>query len=170
MIDHMAELRDAGIDSAKLEGRMKSIYYAAVVTRAYRKALDKLDGKPVPDFDGYREELNKVSHREFSTGFYFDKKDVEIPTEISYQRQFTFMGSLGKEVEPGLFDLDIKNKIRSGDELEFIGPNELFLEDRQWVIFDKNGETPDQADHGKIYTIRPGISAQEGYIIRKKKL
>jgi putative protease len=48
MIDHMAELRDAGVDSAKIEGRMKSIYYTAVVTRAYRKALDRLDGKKVP--------------------------------------------------------------------------------------------------------------------------
>jgi putative protease len=169
MIDHMAELRDAGVDSAKIEGRMKSIYYTAVVTRAYRKALDRLDGKKVPDFDGYRDELNKVSHREFSTGFYFDRKEIEIPTEISYQREYTFMGSLGKEIEPGLFELDIKNKIRSGEELEFIGPHELFLKDRRWCIYDKNGDKPQEADHGKSYTIKPGVSVHEGYIIRKKK-
>jgi U32 family peptidase len=170
MIDHLQELKDAGVDSLKIEGRMKSIYYTSVVTRAYRKALDRLEGKDVPNFSGYREELNKVSHREFSTGFYFGKEDVEVPTEISYQRKYTFMGSLGKEVEPGVFELDIKNKIRKGDELEFIGPNELFLEDREWSIYDVGGYEPHEADHGKIYTIRPGIQASEGFIIRKKQI
>lgn len=169
MIDHMKELRDAGVDSAKIEGRMKSIYYAAVVTRAYRKALDRLEGKEVPDFEGYREELTKVSHREFSTGFYFGREEVEVPTEISYQRQYTFMGSLGREIEPGLFELDIKNKIRKGDLLEFIGPDELFLQDDSWRIYDVNGEQPQEADHGKAYTIRPGIKAHGDYIIRKKR-
>ncbi|MDC7218554.1 MAG: U32 family peptidase [Spirochaetales bacterium] len=169
MIDHLKELRDAGVDSVKIEGRMKSIYYAAVVTRAYRKALDRLEGAEVPDFDGYREELNKVSHREFSTGFYFGKEDVEKSTEISYEREYTFMGSLGEEVEPGVFALDIKNKIRKDDVLEFIGPDELYLEDRDWTIYDVFGEVPEEADHGKIYTMRPGIKASEGYIIRKKK-
>ncbi|MDC7224919.1 MAG: U32 family peptidase C-terminal domain-containing protein, partial [Spirochaetales bacterium] len=150
-------------------GRMKSIYYTAVVTRAYRKALDRLEGKEVPDFAGYREELDKVSHREFSTGFFFGKEDVEKPTEISYQREYTFMGSLGKEVKPGRFELDIKNKIRRGDKLEFIGPDELFLEDEAWTIYDAADYEPAEADHGKIYTIRPGIKAAEGYIIRKKR-
>ena len=169
MIDHLKEMKEAGVDSLKIEGRMKSIYYTAVVTRAYRKALDRLAGKNVPDYEGYREELNKVSHREFSTGFYFSKHDVEKSTEISYQRQYTFMGSLGKEIAPGQFELDIKNKILRSDELEFIGPDELYLADRNWKILEPSGEEPEEADHGKTYTIIPGNKAQEGYIIRKKK-
>lgn len=169
MIDYLKEMRDAGVDSLKIEGRMKSIYYTAVVTRAYRKALDRMDGTSVPDFEGYREELFKVSHREFSTGFYFGREEIEKSTEISYQRQFVFMGSLGREVEPGRFELDIKNKIRRGDELEFIGPDELFLRDRGWRILDEEGGEPEEADHGKTYTIIPGIRASEGYIIRLKK-
>jgi hypothetical protein len=79
------------------------------------------------------------------------------------------MGSLGKEIEPGLFELDIKNKIHAGEELEFIGPHELFLKDREWIIYDKDGDKPREADHGKSYTIKPGVNVHEGYIIRKKK-
>ena len=114
MIDYLKEMGDAGVDSLKIEGRMKSIYYTAVVTRAYRKALDRLAGKDIPDYQGYRDELEKVSHREFSTGFYFGREEIEKSTEISYQRQYIFMGSLGKELSPGRFELDIKNKIRRG--------------------------------------------------------
>ncbi|MBN2625943.1 MAG: U32 family peptidase [Spirochaetales bacterium] len=169
MIDYLKEMGDAGVDSLKIEGRMKSIYYTAVVTRAYRKALDRLAGKDIPDYQGYRDELEKVSHREFSTGFYFGREEIEKSTEISYQRQYIFMGSLGKELSPGRFELDIKNKIRRGDELEFIGPDELYLSDRDWKILDGCGEEPEEADHGKKYEIIPGVPAAEGYIIRKKK-
>jgi len=67
MIDHIQELKDAGIDSLKIEGRMKSIYYAAVITRAYRKMIDCKNGIVVPDLEGFREEIFKVSHRELNS-------------------------------------------------------------------------------------------------------
>jgi len=169
MIDHLDKLKEAGVDSVKIEGRMKSIYYAAIVTRAYRKALDRLDGKDVPDFEAYREELFKVSHREFSTGFFFGKEDIERPTEKSYQRMFLFMGALGKELEPGLFELNVKNKIRSSQAVEFIGPDSLFLEDTQYTLYNEKGEEVHEADHGKYYTIRPSVSAKEGFILRMRR-
>jgi len=169
MIDNLQDLKDAGVDSVKIEGRMKSVYYTAVVTRAYRKALDKLDGRDVPDYEGFREELFKVSHREFSTGFYYGKKDIERPTEHSYQRAFLFLGTVGKAVEPGIWELDVKNKIRTGDALEFIGPDLLFKEDRNFTLMNEQGEVIEVADHapGRINRIKTEIPLKEGYILRR---
>ena len=78
MIDHLAEFKKAGVDSLKIEGRMKSVYYVAMVTRAYRKALDALDGKITKEeASPFIDELYKVSHRPFGTGFYFSKDDAD---------------------------------------------------------------------------------------------
>jgi putative protease len=78
MIDHLSELKKAGVDSLKIEGRMKSIYYVAMVTRAYRKALDLLDGKITEDeAKPFIDELYNVSHRPFTTAFYFDKTKAD---------------------------------------------------------------------------------------------
>lgn len=78
MIDHLAELKKAGVDSLKIEGRMKSVYYVAMITRAYRKALDALEGK-ISDEQAkpFIDELYKVSHRAFTTAFYFDKTEAD---------------------------------------------------------------------------------------------
>ncbi len=169
MIDHLKELKDAGIDSFKIEGRMKSIYYAAVVTRAYRKTLDALDGKADPNLDTYREDLFNVSHREYSTGFFFDKSDIEVPTKLVYQRRFVFLGSILEEVadNPGIFELDVKNQILSSDAIQFVGPDIPFLEDTRWELFDENMQPVQKADHSKKYFIRPSVTVEEGYILRK---
>ena len=170
MIDHLKELRDAGVDSLKIEGRMKSIYYTAVVTRAYRKAVDALGSAPISDADlrGYREELFKVSHREFSTGFYFGKDDIEIPTEKSYQREYIFMGMIGKNLGENSWELLVKNQIRPGETLEYIGPDILYIEDDDYMIYDEEGLPVDQADHGKVYSITTDAPVKEGFIVRKK--
>lgn len=168
MIDYIQELKDAGIDSLKIEGRMKSIYYAAVITRAYRKMIDSKNGIIVPDLEGFREEIFKVSHREFSTGFYFDKEDIEESTTKMYERQFAFLGSVGKQLDDGSWEIDVKNQIRLTDEIEFIGPDLLYVKCEDLKIFDVNGEEVEKADHGKEYTIRTTTPLQESYIIRKK--
>ncbi len=175
MIDHLAALQDAGVDSLKIEGRMKSIYYAAVVTRAYRKALDALAaGEPVGHWASYREELFSVSHREFSTGFFFGREDIQVPTEKSYMRTHLFLGSVGEPVEgapvedhAGMFRLDCKNQISAGTAIEFIGPDILFLEDREFRLFDEHLNEVQKADHGKVCYILPSVPAKPGYIIRK---
>jgi U32 family peptidase len=168
MIDHIQELKDAGIDSLKIEGRMKSIYYAAVITRAYRKMIDSKNGMVIPDLEGFREEIFKVSHREFSTGFYFDKKDIEESTTKMYERQFAFLGSVGKQLEDGTWKIDVKNQIKLTDEIEFIGPDLLYVKCENLKIYDVNGEEVEKADHGKEYTIKTSTPLKESYIIRKK--
>lgn len=167
MIDHLKELKDVGVDSFKIEGRMKSIYYAAIVTRAYRKALDRLTGKEISGYKGFREELDKVSHREYSTGFYFGKQEIEKPTEISYERQYRFMGIIGEKVGDGEYELIVKNQIVPGEEIEYVGPDVLFLKDSSFILIDPEGKEVSQADHGKEYTLKTAIPIQPGYIVRK---
>jgi putative protease len=169
MIDHLAKLKEAGIDSFKIEGRMKSLYYVATVTRAYRKAIDALEGKAgSEDWREYRDELFRVSHREFSTGFFFDNEEIANPTEVSYLRDYLLIGTIQDEVEPGLFDLSLKNKIEQGTALEFIGPKTLGIEDTDFSILDKEGNTVESANHHQSVRIRTEKPVKPGFIIRKK--
>ncbi|MDA3956978.1 U32 family peptidase [Oceanispirochaeta sp.] len=167
MIDHIQDLKDAGIDSLKIEGRMKSIYYTAIVTRAYRKMIDSLEGSKDPQLEGYREELMKVSHREFSTGFYFGKDDIEQPTGKMEASPYKFLGSIGKEVSPGEYELDVKNQILTSQEIEYIGPDLLFQADNAFALKDPEGITIEKIDHGKPCTIIPGCGVKDGYILRR---
>lgn len=167
MIDHIQDLKDAGVDSLKIEGRMKSIYYTAIVTRAYRKMIDSLEGKDVPQLDGFREELMKVSHREFSTGFYFGKDEIEQPTGKMESSPYKFLGSVGKQTAPGEFELDVKNQILSSQEIEYIGPDLLYTPDSSFTLKDPEGKIIEKIDHGKPCTIIPGVPVKEGYILRK---
>ena len=104
MIDHVDDLINAGLSSLKIEGRMKSLYYVAVVTRAYRKAIDHDKDAKV-----YREDLFNVSHREFSTAFFYSKNaidtddDINKPTSFGYQREYMYLGTLRDEVKKGVW-------------------------------------------------------------------
>lgn len=173
MIDYMQDLYDAGVDSVKIEGRMKSLYYAAMVTRAYRKEIDRVSGADsnltsANDTRPFREELYKVSHREFSTGFYFGSEEISKPNEISYARSHMFLGTIGAELSPGRHILHVKNQIRRDDILEYIGPNILFISESDFVIYNRDGEAVEQADHGKYYEIQSSAEISEGYIVRKE--
>ncbi|MBN1410675.1 MAG: U32 family peptidase [Spirochaetales bacterium] len=168
MIGHLRELEDAGVDAVKIEGRMKSVYYTAIVTRAYRKALDSLGGRDVPELASYIEELYKVSHREFSTGFFFDKEVIEKPTLKSYIRNYEFVGCIGRRKGNDRFELVVKNQILAGDVIEYIGPDLLYLEDKEFTLYDENGDKVVKADHGKYYEIETNKNLKEGYILRRK--
>ena len=167
MIDHLADLRNAGVDSLKIEGRMKSIYYTAVVTRAYRQALFALENnKNVESWSGYRDELFNVSHREFSTGFFYSNEEIQKPTELSYVRKYLFLGSLGEEIKPGVYSLIIKNHIDSQTKLEFVGPDILSIEENQATFFDENFQEITAVNHGNTAYIKPSVPVEPGYIMR----
>jgi U32 family peptidase len=168
MIDHLSELQDAGVDAIKIEGRMKSVYYTAIAARAYRKVLDSLAGIDVPDLDDYKEELFKVSQREFSTGFFFDKKEIEESTRKSYFRPYVFLGSIGEKIEDNLYALEVKNQIRRGETLEYVGYDILYREDASFILLDEEKRPVEKADHGKVYFIRTEVPVKPGYIIRRK--
>ena len=105
MIEHLEDLRDAGIDSLKIEGRMKSVYYVAMVTRAYRKALDALEGK-LSDTEAapYIAELENVAHRESTTGFYYNKADADKTTTGASDSKYQLAAEIGNEITGTAFD------------------------------------------------------------------
>jgi putative protease len=99
MIDRLAEFKKAGVDSLKIEGRMKSVYYVALITRSYRKALDELDGKiPREKSEPFVQELYKVSHRPFGTGFYFDKSEADVAVSGASDSPFDLAAEFGEEL------------------------------------------------------------------------
>ena len=169
MIDHVKELEEAGLSSLKIEGRKKSDYYVAVVTRAYRKAIDD-----APDKDEYKRDIFDVSHREFTTGFFFKddpiegrEDDVSRPTSYGYERSYIFLGTIGKKKGENIWEIDCRNQIKRGQKLEFIGPDVPLLSDDNFTILDEDGFPLLQLDHMKKGFIKTDLNLKEGYIIRR---
>ena len=121
MIDHVAELMDAGLDSLKLEGRAKSAYYAAIVTGAYRHAIDAAAaGEPLDPV--WRDEVEHVSHRRYSTGFYFGQPG-QYYENARYIREWQVIALVTACDEDGMALLSLRNKFSAGDEVELVGPD-----------------------------------------------
>ncbi len=177
MIDHLQDLKVAGVDSLKIEGRMKSSYYVAVVTRAYRKALDALT-----TFDEgwkiFRQDLFDISHREYSTGFFYGHgpidptmgQGIDKSTEQGYLRDYLFCGFIGEEVSNGVFALDLKNQIRKGMTIEYIASDVYRIEDDAFTLLDEQFQPLEQADHGKVQYLKTDKPIQAGYIIRRETM
>ena len=105
MIEHLEDMKKAGVDSIKIEGRMKSVYYVAMVTRAYRKALDAMEGKiSLEEAKPYIDELENVSHRESTTGFYYHKSDADKTTIGASDSKYQLAAEMGDEINGEAFD------------------------------------------------------------------
>jgi putative protease len=167
MIDHLKEIQQAGVDALKIEGRMKSLYYTAVVTRAYRKQIKALEGEEVPDLPAYREDVFHVSHREYCTGFYFGRDSVEHPAGPFYKEHHTFIGIIGNRNPEGLYALDLRNRIAVGEPVEYIGPEISKLFDNSFLLYTEEGYPVEEASHGHRVWIKPGVPVEEGFLIRK---
>ena len=121
MIDHLKDLMDAGIDCIKIEGRAKSAYYAAIVTGAYRHCIDDVAaGRPVDPV--WRDEVEHVSHRLYSTGFYYGEPGQYVE-HSRYIRQWQICAKVLSCDENGFALCSLHNKFRQGDPLEIVGPN-----------------------------------------------
>ena len=121
MIDHLDDLMDVGVDCIKIEGRAKSAYYAAIVTGAYRHVLDDLaSGRPVDPV--WRNEVEKVSHRHYSTGFFYGQPG-QYYDDSRYIREYQVVAIVTDCDENGLATLSLRNKFSSGDEIEIVGPD-----------------------------------------------
>ena len=120
-IDHLKELIDAGIDCIKIEGRAKSAYYAAIVTGAYRHVLDDIyAGREIDKV--WRDEVDHVSHRNYSTGFYFGEPGQYVENS-RYIREWQIVAKVESCDENGLALCSLNNKFRQGDVLEVVGPD-----------------------------------------------
>ena len=121
MIDHLQDLMDAGVDCIKIEGRAKSAYYAAIVTGAYRHCIDDIyAGRPVDKV--WRDEVDHVSHRSYSTGFYYGEPG-QYTEHSRYIREWQIVARIDSCDENGLAVCSLNNKFRAGDELEIVGPD-----------------------------------------------
>ncbi len=121
MIDHIPQLIEVGLDSLKVEGRAKSSYYAAIITGAYRHAIDAaIAGKALDPT--WREEVEKVSHRHYSTGFYFGEPG-QYTEDSRYMRDWQVMALVEACTPEGMATCSLRNKFATGDEVELVGPN-----------------------------------------------
>ena len=147
-IDHLPELRDAGVDCLKIEGRAKSAYYAAIVTGAYRHGLDAAaEGREIDPV--WRDEVEHVSHRPYSNGFLFGPPGQYYATS-RYLREWQVVALVTDCDDRGNATLSLRNKFRAGEELEAVGPDtrpfafaapEIFLEDGTPVEEPKTPQT-----------------------------
>lgn len=167
MVDHLPEVLETGIDAVKIEGRMKSEYYAAIVTRTYRKMLDAAEHGSGEDLVAFRKELHKVSRREYTTGFFFGDEESQKPTKLAYAREYTYIGRISEYVDKGLYRIDLKNQLLESQEIEYIGPEILFIRDDHFKLFDENKNRVAKADHGKVFYLRTEKDISPGYLVRR---
>ena len=152
MIEHIPELIDAGIDSFKIEGRMKTALYVATVARTYRKAIDDYLENPnkyKENMDWYKEEISKCTYRQFTTGFFFGKPtdDAQIYDNNTYIKEYTYLGIVSDIREDGSFALEQKNKFSVGEVIEIMQPDGSNIETVVEKIMNEEGEEMPSAPH-----------------------
>ncbi len=137
MIDHLQDLMDAGVDCIKIEGRAKSAYYAAIVTGAYRHCIDDAAaGRPIDPI--WRNEVDHVSHRIYSTGFYYGQPG-QYTENSRYIRQWQIVAKVESCNEQGVATCSLNNKFRAGDALEVVGPDLRPFPITAQGLFDEEG-------------------------------
>ena len=172
MIEHIPELIESGISSAKIEGRMKSIFYVATVVSAYRKAIDAYyQGRPYED--SLLNELKKVSHREFTTGFFYKK-----PTNLDqnyqtsdYTRNYSFTGIvLSYDADSKIAVIEQRNKMNLGDKIEIFGPETNFFTQTIDEMYNADDEPISSAPHPQqIIKIKMEKPVMKHFMLRKEK-
>ena len=164
MIDHLDELEKAGICSLKIEGRMKSDYYVASVVNAYRRAIDKtLESGKLHD------ELEKTSHRRYTTGFYFNSDDKEYIESSMPIQTAQFIAKVVEDESEGFVKVEMRNRFMVGDILEVLSPDDNFLKTiKIEKIFASDGiEIQDAKRVQEVVTINCPYHLKKGDILRK---
>lgn len=174
MIEHIPELVDAGIDSFKIEGRMKTALYVAVVTRTYRQAIDdyfkseKLYKENIPH---YKEEISKCTYRQFTTGFFFGKpnSDAQIYENNTYIKEYTYLGMVN-DIKDDMCLIEQRNKFSVGEEVEVMKPSGENLLLKVNKIIDEEGNEINSCPHPKqkIY-VDFGTKLELFDLIRRKE-
>ena len=174
MIEHIPEMVKAGISSFKIEGRAKSAYYAAVITNAYRVAIDEYLKNPSMDYTPPQwviDEVYKVSYRDYCTGFYFNapNEDANISFEGGYKRHYDVMAEV-KGYEDGYIIAEQRNKFSRGDVLDALQPSTEPVVFTAEEIFDKDGNEIESAPHPMMTVkIKSDLQFPAGTLLRKEK-
>ena len=164
MIEHIPELLESGIDSLKIEGRMKTALYVATVARTYRKAIDDYQKDPKL----YEENM---PYRQFTTGFFFGKPDetTQIYDSNTYVKEYTYLGIIGEEKE-GTYRIEQRNKFSVGETIEVMKPNGENVEVTVKRILTEDGEEQESAPHPKqVLYVDLGIKVDAYDILRRRE-
>ncbi len=172
MVEHIPDLVQAGINSFKIEGRMKTALYVAVVARTYRKAIDDFFTSPdlyYDNLDWYREEISRCTYRSFTTGFFYNKPDSEaqIYDENVYQKNAIYLGIAGDITSDGYFGLEQRNKFKVGDTIEFMKADGANAITTVLEILDEEGNAMESCPHPKQkLRIKTEVLPESGDILR----
>ncbi len=148
MIDHLKDLMDAGVDCIKIEGRAKSAYYAAIVTGAYRHVIDDIyAGREIDQV--WRDEVDHVSHRIYSTGFYYGEPG-QYTQHSRYIREWQIVAKVESCDENGVATCSLNNKFKVGDELEVVGPDLRPFTIHAEDIWDEEGNPLEEPRHPEM--------------------
>ena len=175
MIEYLPELIESGINSFKIEGRVKSSYYVATVIRAYRMALDEYykESNNYIYKEEWIDEIKKVSHRDFTTGFYFGKPtdESQVYTTSSYIRGYDFVGMvLDYDENTKIATIEQRNRMFVGDEIEIFGPNVDFFTQKINAMWDDEENPIDVAPHPQqIIKMKMDKPVKKFYLIRKER-
>ncbi|MBQ1870913.1 MAG: U32 family peptidase [Lachnospiraceae bacterium] len=175
MIEHLPDLIEAGIDSFKIEGRMKTALYVATVARTYRKAIDDYLESPdkyKENMPWYLDQISDCTYRQFTTGFFYNKpsEDAQIYTNNTYLKDYTFLGIVGDTDENGLYMIEQKNKFSVGEEIEVMKPDgENILVTVKRIVND-DGEDMESCPHPlQSLHIDLGIKLERFDVLRRKE-
>ena len=174
MIEHIPELLESGIDSLKIEGRMKTALYVATVARTYRKAIDDYQKDPKlyeENMPWYLEQISNCTYRQFTTGFFFGKPDetTQIYDSNTYVKEYTYLGIIGEEKE-GTYRIEQRNKFSVGETIEVMKPNGENVEVTVKRILTEDGEEQESAPHQKqVLYVDLGIKVDAYDILRRRE-
>lgn len=154
MIEHIPELMESGIDSFKIEGRMKTALYVATVARTYRRAIDdylESQEKYRDNLPWYREQITGCTYRQFTTGFFFGKPDenTQIYDNNTYVKDYTYLGIVGERDALGRYRIEQRNKFSVGEVLEVMKPGGENVAVTVRGIYNQEGEPMESAPHPK---------------------
>ena len=167
MIEHIPELIDSGIDSFKIEGRMKTALYVATVARTYRKAIDDYLESPElyrKNMDWYLDQISNCTYRQFTTGFFFGKPDesAQIYDNNTYVKEYTYLGIIGECTADGLYRIEQRNKFSVGEQIEIMKPDGRNIPAVVRRIVDEEGQEMQSAPHPKQVLYIELASAENG--------
>ena len=175
MIEHIPDMVDAGIDSFKIEGRMKTALYVATVARTYRKAIDDFFESPEKyqeNMPWYLDQISNCTYRQFTTGFFYGKpsEEAQIYDSNTYLREYTYLGIVGEQNEDGLYQIEQRNKFSVGEEIEVMKPNGDNILVTVKAIRDEKGTEMESAPHPQqILYIDLGQPLEKYDILRRKE-
>ncbi len=172
MIEHIPEMIGAGIDSFKIEGRMKTALYVATVARTYRKAIDDYledEAKYRANMPWYLDQISNCTYRQFTTGFYFGKPDEtsQIYDNNTYVKEYTYLGIIGDEKD-GMYRIEQRNKFSVGEKIEIMKPDGRNIIVTVQRIMDEEGNEQESAPHPKqVLYVDLGGKADRYDILRR---